>query len=166
VDCARWFGDFVFSRSVGNTIALWKPIVTGKKKVRPKKPRIDIVGRPTCRSHTLVLAWPPRFPPPSPHTHNPHAAQGAELMAEYRVHDCNIWFVKFGFDFAQRIMAMGDKTGAVYVWDLDDEPGTPPKRLTRQGAASIVRQVAFNFDGTLLLAACENGLLWRWDVVD
>ncbi|RWS14956.1 polycomb protein EED-like protein [Dinothrombium tinctorium] len=93
VDCVQWFGNFVLSKSCENAIICWKP---GKLE------NATDIGLPKnqyindCSTTTIH-----RF--------------------EYKESD--IWFIRFSMDEDQKIMAVGNQTGKIYVWDLDvDDP--------------------------------------------
>lgn len=43
--------------------------------------------------------------------------QRVNLLQEYKFVDCDIWYVRFSMDFKQRLLACGNKSGSVFVWN-------------------------------------------------
>ena len=85
-------------------------------------------------------------------------------LHEFVYTDCDIWYIRFGMDApALRWLAVGNKGGVVFVWGVDDAPGTPPRRLTTPQSQRAVRCVAFATDARTLVAAAEDGSIFRWD---
>ncbi|KAG7024895.1 Polycomb group protein FERTILIZATION-INDEPENDENT ENDOSPERM [Cucurbita argyrosperma subsp. argyrosperma] len=91
VDCSRWLGDFILSKSVDNEIVLWEPKM---KEQSPGEGTVDI-------------------------------------LQKYPVPECDIWFIK----------------------------------LSHAQSKSPIRQTAMSFDGSIILSCCEDGTIWRWDVM-
>ncbi|CAO2833495.1 unnamed protein product [Amaranthus hypochondriacus] len=125
VDCTRWLGDFVLSKSVDNEIVLWEPIM---KEQSPGEGSVDI-------------------------------------LQKYPVPDCDIWFIKFSFDFHCNAVAAGNREGRIYVWELQSCPPVLISKLSHPQSKSPIRQTAMSFDGSTILACCEDGTIWRWDVI-
>jgi len=133
VDCCRWFGDFILSKSCENSIVCWKagslvPGAPGKERLLRK---------------TSVIQ-----------------------KLDYK--DCEIWFVRFCLDHSEKLLAMGNMKGKIYVWDLEVEDPTriKPICLTHPKCDSVIRQTSFSRDGRILIAVCDDGTIWRWDRQD
>ncbi|KAL6658850.1 hypothetical protein ACP70R_002890 [Stipagrostis hirtigluma subsp. patula] len=126
VDCTRWLGDFIISKSVDNEIVLWEPKT---KEQSPGEGSIDI-------------------------------------LQKYPVPECDIWFIKFSCDFHFNQLAIGNREGKIYVWEVQSSPPVLIARLTNQQCKSPIRQTAVSFDGSTILGAGEDGTIWRWDEVD
>ncbi|KAL5230736.1 hypothetical protein ABZP36_029512 [Zizania latifolia] len=126
VDCTRWLGDFILSKSVENEILLWEPII---KEESPGESRVDV-------------------------------------LQKYPVADCNIWFIKFSCDFHFNQLAIGNREGKVYVWEVQASPPVLITRLSNPQLKSPIRQTAVSFDGSTILAGSDDGNIWRWDEVD
>lgn len=126
VDCTRWLGDFILSKSVDNEIVLWEPKT---KEQSPGEGSIDI-------------------------------------LQKYPVPECDIWFIKFSCDFHFNQLAIGNREGKVFVWEVQSSPPVLTARLTNPQCKSAIRQTAVSFDGSTILACSEDGSIWRWDEVD
>lgn len=126
VDCTRWLGDFILSKSVDNEIVLWEPKT---KEQSPGEGSIDI-------------------------------------LQKYPVPECDIWFIKFSCDFHFNQLAIGNREGKIYVWEVQSSPPVLTARLYNQQCKSPIRQTAVSFDGSTILGAGEDGTIWRWDEVD
>ncbi|XP_059284443.1 polycomb group protein FERTILIZATION-INDEPENDENT ENDOSPERM-like isoform X2 [Lycium ferocissimum] len=124
IDCNRWLGDFILSKSVENEIVLWEPMM----KQSPGEGTVDI-------------------------------------LQKYPVPECDIWFIKFSCDFYYKAAAIGNREGKIFVWDLQSSPPTLIARLSHVQSKLPIRQTAMSFDGSTILSCCEDGTIWRWDVV-
>ncbi|PNT66827.1 hypothetical protein BRADI_3g17417v3 [Brachypodium distachyon] len=127
VDCTRWLGDFILSKSVDNEIVLWEPKT--KDDQNPGEGSIDV-------------------------------------LQKYPVPACDIWFMKFSFDFHFNQLAIGNREGKIYVWEVQASPPVLITRLSNPQCKSPIRQTAVSFDGSMILACCEDGNIYRWDEVD
>ena len=128
VDCCKWFGNFVLSKSCENTIACWKPGHLKKNKVESGETKVSII-------HNL----------------------------DYK--DCEIWFVRFSMDAKQKILALGNQLGKTYLWDMDTDDPAQCKfiMLSHAKCNSAIRQTSLSQDGSILICACDDGTIWRWD---
>ncbi|KAL0021903.1 hypothetical protein WJX79_001641 [Trebouxia sp. C0005] len=135
VDCVRWFGDIVLSKSVHNKIFLWEP--DGSSAEAKRK------GYVKCHQ-------------------------------EYSLEKAKVWFIRMSLDLKCSLMACGDVTGQVYLWDMHTLTDEPQAVLDRElpigkGLAKVsngnvtVRQTAVSYDASIILACCEDGTIWRWD---
>ncbi|KAJ8747511.1 hypothetical protein K2173_009248 [Erythroxylum novogranatense] len=125
VDCNRWLGDFILSKSVDNEIVLWEPKM---KEQSPGEGTVDI-------------------------------------LQKYPVPECDIWFIKFSYDFHYNAAAIGNREGKIYVWELQSSPPVLIARLSHAQSKSPIRQTAMSFDGSTILSCCEDGTIWRWDAI-
>ncbi|KAI6690507.1 polycomb group protein FIE1 [Syzygium oleosum] len=125
VDCNRWLGDFVLSKSVDNEIVLWEPKM---KEQSPGEGSVDI-------------------------------------LQKYPVPECDIWFIKFSCDFHYNSIAIGNREGKIFVWELQSSPPVLIAKLSHAQSKSPIRQTAMSFDGSTILSCCEDGTIWRWDAI-
>ena len=85
VDCCRWFGDFILSKSCENKIVIWKP---GSLDMET-----EVVDR-LSENKSVVIH-------------------------QLDLRDCDIWFMRFSLDPSERLLALGNQAGRVWVWDLE-----------------------------------------------
>ncbi len=102
------------------------------------------------------------------------------MLGECALDDADLWWIRFGLDLDQRVLACGNRTGGVRVYDIHASPpqllaqmqlrrapqtGAAVKAKARAVAADVlpVRQCAPSADGRMLLACAEDGSVWRWD---
>ena len=146
VDCVAWCGDAALSRSVDGVTKMWVP------------------DEPVGVLH----------------------AQGEQyrLVGEFPQEDAILWWLKFSLSASRNVLASGNMKGAVSVWRLDEPdvldrgpsklaPFPARKSSTHQkslnsafnleGNPPVVRQCAVSADGSIIVAACDNGIICRWD---
>ncbi|KAH6558440.1 hypothetical protein KP509_1Z063500 [Ceratopteris richardii] len=126
VDCTRWLGDLILSKSVDNEIVLWEALTK---------------------------------------EHGGSNDGVVDVLQKYPVPDCDIWFIKFSCDFHFNSLAIGNREGKVYVWELQSSPPTLLAKLSYAQCKSPIRQTAMSFDGSTILCSCEDGSVWRWDAI-
>jgi len=127
VDCCRWFGDIVFSKSCENSIVCWKP---GQLDDRSDK----------------------------------NDESSSTIIHKLQLKECDIWFIRFSMDGDGKSLALGNRTGKVFVWDLDVEDPADIRCsvLAHPKCTSTVRQTSMSKDGSVLISVCDDGTLWRW----
>ncbi|XP_013381306.1 polycomb protein eed [Lingula anatina] len=128
VDCVRWFGNFILSKSCENSIVCWKPGTLSQTDNTVDKDKVTVLHR-----------------------------------FDYR--DCDIWYMRFSMDYWQKVLALGNQVGRIFVWDLDveDPQLTRCTTLVHQKCATAIRQTHMNRDGSIILAVCDDATIWRWD---
>lgn len=134
VDCVRWLGDLVISKSVHNKLYLWEPDLSTKESQQK--------GYVKCHQ-------------------------------EYQLDKAKVWFIRMSLNPSCSIMACGNTAGQVYVWDMHNLTDRPLAMLSRHPLNKVlgkstssnitVRQTAVSYDGSTILACCEDGTMWRWD---
>ena len=90
------------------------------------------------------------------------------IVKEFLFSDANIWFVRFCVDMRSHTLAVGSKSGNVYLWDInqqaDEGGGVPLTCKLSSMSSSTIRQTAFSPDGRFLMCCCDDGTIWRWDL--
>lgn len=117
VDCVRWVGDLIMSKSIESSCTLWKP---------------DTRRRPNSVC----------------------------VLNTYRYDAGAYWFTKFCLNNDSTVMAIGGDTGSITLFDVDS--GTKLQGIRHEGLKSIVRDVQFSNDSSILVACCEDGSLWSF----
>lgn len=113
----------------------------------------------------------------------------ASILHQLKIKDCDVWFIRFSMDCSQKVrtdsfplqntiilllyfltfqvLAMGNRMGKLFVWDLDVHDPTEIRCITLSHAdcTKPVRQTSFSRDGSIVLGVCDDGTIWRWDRV-
>ncbi|CAH8621508.1 unnamed protein product [Heterobilharzia americana] len=185
VDCARWFGSLVISKSCENSVALWKP--GGLVDDLPPNTSELCDGSPSS-TDVGGLRLPDRMHHIGSHTGqkgNIPCAPGVptehktSVIHQLKANDCNLWYIRFDVDLKNQVLALGTGTGPsrVYLWDLSNPEGAlnlpaqvlqiPPINEVNPGGLpltnSAIRQTRFANDGDILLCVGDNGLIVRFD---
>ncbi|EUB58911.1 Polycomb protein EED [Echinococcus granulosus] len=174
VDCARWFGSLVISKSCENAVVVWMPG--------------DIESATSPASLDLHDLLPPRLVAIDNSSGRGSGARARQmtgvplethcsLLHQLRLPDCDLWYVRFDLHLQQRLLALGTGVGLprIFLWDLSDLGSTlslVPKvlHITATGAGNLnnfgaIRQTRFTGDGRILVAVGDNGLVVRFDRV-
>ena len=141
VDCVGWLGDAVLSKSVDGVVKLWVPDAP----------------------NGIVHARGTQF----------------RLLSSFPLKNANLWWIRFGISAARNVLACGNMKGEVSCWRLDDDGALArnPQRLpnhpialksrieefTMDGPATV-RQCTISPDGRIIIAACDHGLICRYDM--
>lgn len=138
VDCVRWMGNLLLSKSCENCIVCWRPGGHPGGMEAVKSPKLKAEEKESEK------VW---------------------VLHRFEFKDCDIWYMRFSLDYSQQVMALGNQIGQIYVWDLavDDPTQTKFTKLSHHKSTSAVRQTALSKDGNILLAVCDDGSIWRWD---
>ncbi|KAF3588111.1 hypothetical protein F2Q69_00030921, partial [Brassica cretica] len=134
LNCNRWFGDYILSKSTANEILLWQPQIKD----------------------------------------NSLGEDALNILLSYPINHCNHWSIKFSCDLSMNYVSIGNEKGNVYVWDFKSCPPVLVTVLSHYQSKSLIRQTAivlipdtlclFPWHCSTILAASEDGTLWRWDV--
>mmetsp|Transcript_39362 Transcript_39362/g.70515 ORF Transcript_39362/g.70515 Transcript_39362/m.70515 type:complete len:197 (+) Transcript_39362:823-1413(+) len=125
VDCIRWLGDLLLSKSVDDRILLWSVDLQQNQK-------------------------------------NKNSLESVDFLQEYHLEHADIWFIRFSLDFHCKYLAVGNRIGKVFVYDVEKST-EPIQRLGATGLKSAVRQTAVSYDGSSILCCCEDSSVHRWD---
>jgi polycomb protein EED len=85
-------------------------------------------------------------------------------LREFPFKDCDVWFIRFDTDRDCRMVALGNTTGEIRLWDIDSNLKKKHRLdLVQQYCNSTIRMVAFSIDSHFLAAACDDSTVWIWD---
>ncbi|KAL0306421.1 UNVERIFIED_CONTAM: Polycomb group protein FIE1 [Sesamum radiatum] len=147
----------IASCGMDNTVKIWsmKGIVLGEMST-------IFVNHRSIFSQSVdneLVLWEPKMKEQSP-------GEGTvDILQKYPVPECDIWFIKFSCDFHYKAAAVGNREGKIYVWEVQSSPPVLIARLSHVQSKSPIRLTAMSFDGSTILCCCEDGTIWRWDVV-
>lgn len=163
VDCVKWFGNNILSKSVDDTILHWCIREDDAQRGAPARP-------PRAGGGDEGPSTSSREPADAAMRAGRPAAAGKQYQqeADFMVLntlpfcDCDIWFIKFSMDFNLKKLACGNHAGVVHVWSL---AGDNPKLLTELSMNKVrrpIRQTALSLDGRVVAACTDNGEVWTW----
>ncbi|TXG67380.1 hypothetical protein EZV62_008655 [Acer yangbiense] len=162
VDCNRWLGDFIMSKHyLVLAVVTLHFLVVYLKSIYAKLNFLIttkvIMGKESVDNE--IVLWEPKMKEQSP-------GEGTtDILQKYPVPECDIWFIKFSYDFHYNAVAIGNREGKILVWDLQSSPPVLIAKLSHAQSKSPIRQTAMSFDGSTILSCCEDGAIWRWDAV-
>lgn len=90
------------------------------------------------------------------------------IVHRYEYSACDIWFIRFSLDYWRNYMALGNKSGKTFMWELNTADPTLTRYSTLQHpqCVSAIRQTTFSRDGDILICVCDDGTIWRWDRIE
>ncbi|KAG2484331.1 hypothetical protein HYH03_016873 [Edaphochlamys debaryana] len=173
VDCVRWLGDLVLSKSVHDIITLWRPHSQAKHRRPPPVPEGGGAGGSGAGGSGGAESEDDEDVgvSASGRLGGEAVAGRATKIADFRLDESlRTWFVRFAMDLRHSVLACGSAKGKVFVFcplvsgaSSSSAPLQPRARLTAKGCNTVVRQTAVSWDGGTILAACEDGSIQRWD---
>ncbi|KAF8564053.1 hypothetical protein P879_09342 [Paragonimus westermani] len=190
VDCARWFGAMVLSKSCENSVSLWKPGgLDDSPIVSTGSPGNTSAVGSNC-TEVGGIRLPNRLQPvgvPLSSEQPVHPMPGVptehkmSIIHQLKAPDCNLWYIRFDVDLDNQVLALGTGTGParIYLWDLkfpEVALNLPAQvlhipSLSGTGSNGIplshsaIRQTRFANDGKTLICVGDNGLIVRFDRV-
>ncbi|XP_059153867.1 polycomb protein EED-like [Physella acuta] len=152
VDCVRWLGNLVLSKSCENCIVCWRP----GSHHDPLKVKCDEPAKVRCEEPAKMKCDEPG---------KGKSDDNVWVLHRFEYKECEIWYMRFSLDYNQQVMALGNQVGHIFVWDLevDDPTQTRFTKLSHHKCNSAIRQTALSKDGNIMLAVSDDGSIWRWD---
>lgn len=164
VDCVRWLGEMLLTKSVDEQIMCWKPIIEGEKNGIHDENNNVVEGRLQSQQGRVALKQ------------NEKIQFVQQLLLEGTR---DVWWMKFNLDTLGRVLAQGTSEGSVMVFDpgaihRDAVAVLTPKRIplsSNSGGCGededkdelLVRQTAVSYDGGIIIACHEGGSVTRFD---
>ncbi|XP_056867067.1 polycomb group protein FERTILIZATION-INDEPENDENT ENDOSPERM-like [Raphanus sativus] len=105
-----------------------------------------------------ILLWQPQLKENSP------GEVTLDVLCRYPIPKSYLGHIKFSCDLPMNYVSIGNQKGKIYVWDLKTRPPVLITVLSHYQSKSLIKQTAMSTDGNTILAASEDGTLWRWDV--
>lgn len=158
VDCIRWLGNYLLSKSVDDKIICWRP-----EPEMARGPHTLGAGPGSAkqfkggRTESLGRWWPDG---------------GVHVVGELQLEGTrDYWWMRFSLDPKGRILAQGTIKGHVLLYDLTTFHQNPvarlePKRLAARPDESrgiLVRQTAVSVDGNIVISCHDDGSVTRYD---
>ena len=147
VDCVRWLGPALVSKSVSDCIVCWMPDEEAGNVPKRRGEGDPAPGQQEDPVKTI-----------------------ATLQLEGTR---DVWWMRFSLDFRGKVLAQGTSKGAVLLYSLQPLQEQPavrlrPRRSPRNDESNklLVRQTALSFDGRILVTCHEDGSLTRYDRKD
>ncbi len=162
VDCIKWFGPALLSKSVSNTIICWLPNDDSYDTSSSSTKRVPGQGKKRRKEGDAP----------------PGREEGeARAVATLRLEDTkDVWWMRFSLDFRGKVLAQGTSRGAVLVYRMHPlkehyVAKLKPKRMLGKneeslGSRLLVRQTAVSFDAKTILCCHEDSSLTRYDAVE
>ncbi|XP_010230658.1 polycomb group protein FIE2 isoform X1 [Brachypodium distachyon] len=107
-----------------------------------------------------IVLWQPKI-----NGENPIELSIINVLQKYPVPNSDILFVKFSCDFHFSHLAIGNREGKIYVWEVQASPPVLVAELSNRQCKEIIRHTAMSFDGSMILACSQDGSIYRWDKV-
>jgi polycomb protein EED len=119
--------------------------------------------------HNCIVLWKPNlYSLPIIRGKQSHVKPCNDITAlwEFTMNNCNVWFIRFDTTTNGTLLAVGNRTGQIKVWDIDEQASAVKKKdiplLRHANCDSTIRMVSFSPDGKSLVATCEDATVWKW----
>ncbi|XP_065559300.1 polycomb protein eed-like [Artemia franciscana] len=120
----------------------------------------DFVASKACENE--IVLW-------KPGKINSSEIKGSQISKLHvlTVADCELWYIRFGLNVNNKVLALGNQFGKTYVWDLDIDNLMEAKHvlLSHPKCNTAVRQTAISRDGSVIICVCDDQTIWRWDKI-
>ncbi|OTF74833.1 polycomb protein eed-like protein, partial [Euroglyphus maynei] len=170
IDSIQWFGDLLVTKSCDEKLIIWKP-GAGENDT------LDEIERRTYYSDSAIHG--------TLDSCSDSTASNVVIIRQFDLDHNNIWFVRFSLDLNEFILAVGNLQGHLFIYDLkhfDPKdyrlafevpvpipsnicPQKKNNQLPQRAYSRVIRQTAFNSDGTILIVLGENSSVTRYDLL-
>lgn len=129
---------------------------------------VFVINLPTKSCENSIVCWKPGRLNEVNRNGAKHADSSASILHRFDFKDCEIWFIRFALDPKCRLMALGNQSGKLFIWDIDTPDPTVIRviPLTHPKCTTAIRQTTFSRDGRILICVCDDGTIWRWDLCE
>jgi polycomb protein EED len=169
VDCIKWLGPAILSKSVSNTIICWLPD-EGKVPESTIIDEINVTSDRKCGEGGVAKAKKRRKEGDAPLGQEEGEARAVATLQLEDTKD--VWWMRFSLDFRGTLLAQGTSKGAVLVYKMHPLEEhyiaklKPRRQKNDEGSRLLVRQTAINFDAKTIVCCHEDGSLTRYDAVE
>ncbi|XP_019804319.1 polycomb protein EED isoform X1 [Balaenoptera ricei] len=155
VDCVRWLGDLILSKS-------GRAILHSHQQCMKDPVSSNLRRHLSCEN--AIVCWKPGKMEDDIDKIKP-SESNVTILGRFDYSQCDIWYMRFSMDFWQKMLALGNQVGKLYVWDLEVEDPHKAKctTLTHHKCGAAIRQTSFSRDSSILIAVCDDASIWRWD---
>jgi polycomb protein EED len=134
VDCVQFLGDLILSKSIEGKIILWHPDIPDP--------------------YPMTSLSTPKHPPPSK----------VKVLRTWEYEHGLIWGLPFTTDPKHKLLVVGNTNGELYIWEIGARSTQPVKKFSLNAKRfTAVRSLSFCPDGDMLVAAADDGTVWKWD---
>ena len=160
VDCIRWLGDFLLSKSVDNQIVCW----------RPDEEASERGGGTEVPSAASGATEAPAAPGGTRHRSKDCPVHSVQQLQLEDAKD--VWWMRFSLDLSGQVLAAGTSQGKVLVFDPHRlqrgavaklRPRRLGNRNDESGGKLLVRQTTVSANGGIIVACHEDGSITRFD---
>eukprot|EP00980_Cylindrotheca_fusiformis_P000429 scaffold103_cov116-Cylindrotheca_fusiformis.AAC.4 len=86
------------------------------------------------------------------------------VLRKFELVKCSTPLARFGIDWMGKYLAMGNPSGEVDIWEIDNDCQKAPFQTLKRSNGSQIRMLAFSPDGETVVTAADDGTVSRWDL--